>query len=138
KSLGFLNTKVQENVSGMTTVKALSQEDYEISRFAENNADYRSKNLRAASLMSKFFPVMEFIGDFTVVFLLGLGGYLVNQGSLSLGALMAFFSLVWYIMDPLINLGFIINAYTEAKASGERLLEILNEKEEIQNLKGAK
>lgn len=137
KSLGFLNTKVQENVSGMNTVKALSRENFEMNRFADNNADYRERNLDASSWMSKFFPVMEFIGDVSVVFLLGLGGWLVNSGSLSAGALVAFFSLVWYIIDPLIDLGFMINAYTESKASGERLLEILNKNEDIQTLEHA-
>src|SRR5699024_7501641 len=91
RALGSLNTKVQENVSGMSTVKALSREDFEMERFSDNNVDYRSKNLNAASLMSKYFPVMEFIGDFTVVFLLGLGGWMVINGNLSAGALVAFF-----------------------------------------------
>src|SRR5699024_2198648 len=111
--------------------------DFEIGRFADRNADYREQYLNASSHMSRYFPIMEFIGDVTVIFLLGLGGWMVNSGALSAGALVAFFSYVWYIMDPLIDLGFIINAFTESKASGERLLEILNEPEDIQSLSHA-
>ncbi|HEX6923669.1 MAG TPA: ABC transporter ATP-binding protein [Bacillales bacterium] len=134
RSLANLNTKVQENVSGVNTVKALSRESFEMGRFADKNAEYKDKYLFTSSIWARYFPVMEFIGDITVVILLGLGGWLVNSGDLSPGALVAFFSLVWYIMDPLIDLGFIINAFSQSKASGERLLEILDEPEDIYTL----
>ncbi|HET7615670.1 MAG TPA: ABC transporter ATP-binding protein, partial [Bacillales bacterium] len=138
RSLAGLNTRVQENVSGVHTVKALSQEDFEIDRFGNENYRYKQNYLFTSSLWAKYFPVMEFIGDLTVVLLLGFGGWQVAEGNLSPGALVAFFSLVWYIMDPVIELGFIINAYSQAKASGERLLEILDEPEDIKNLPDAK
>lgn len=134
RSIASLNTRVQENVSGVTTVKALSREDFEIGRFGEQNKLYKENYLFTSSLWAKYFPVMEFIGDLTVVFLLGFGGWRVATGHLSPGELVAFFSLVWYIMDPVIELGFVINAYSQAKASGERLLEILHEPEDIHNL----
>ncbi len=56
------------------------------------------------------------------------------SGQLELGALVAFFSLVSYILGPLSNLGFIINMFSQAKASGERLLEVLEAKEDIKQL----
>ncbi|HET7629440.1 MAG TPA: ABC transporter ATP-binding protein [Bacillales bacterium] len=134
RSLASLNTRVQENVSGVNTVKALSQEDFEIERFGSQNYRYKENYLFTSGLWAKYFPFMELIGDLTVVLLLGFGGWQVAHGTLSPGALVAFFSLVWYIMDPVIELGFIINAYSQAKASGERLLEILDEPEDIQTL----
>ncbi|HET7657206.1 MAG TPA: ABC transporter ATP-binding protein, partial [Bacillales bacterium] len=85
KSLASLNTRVQENVSGVTTVKALSQEDFEIDRFGKQNELYKDNYLFTSSLWAKYFPVMEFIGDFTVVFLLGFGGWRVVTGHLSPG-----------------------------------------------------
>lgn len=137
KAIGNLNTRVQENVSGVNTVKALSKENFEIERFGKSNENYKERYLSTSMLWAKYFPVMEFIGDFTVVFLLGFGGWRVASGHLSPGALVAFFSLVWYIMDPVIELGFVINAYSQAKAAGERLLEILHEPEDIYNLPNA-
>ncbi len=74
---------------------------------------------------------MELIGNACAVLLLAYGGYLVINGNLHLGELVAFFSLVWYIMDPLMELGFVINQFSQAKASGERLLEILEAREDI-------
>lgn len=131
KSFGRLNTRVQENISGMNTVKSLSREDFEIGRFSSNNDNYRQNYLKTSSLWAKYFPFMEFIGNVCVVALLAYGGYLVIEGNLRLGELVAFFSLVWYILGPLMNLGFIVNQFSQAKASGERLIEILDADEDI-------
>ena len=51
-SLAALNTKVQENVSGVQTVKALSQEDEESKRFDSKNEDYRMKHIDIAKVYS--------------------------------------------------------------------------------------
>lgn len=132
KSLGRLNTRVQENVSGMETVKSLSREDFEINRFSTSNDDYRQNFITTAHIQSKYFPLMEFIGNVAAVSLLAYGGYLVINGQLTVGELTAFFSLIWYIMGPLMNLGFVVNQFSQAKASGERLIEILDAKEDIE------
>ncbi|NMH72659.1 ABC transporter ATP-binding protein [Bacillus sp. RO2] len=138
KSFGKLNTNVQENISGINTVKSLSREDYQINKFNNSNVDYKEKYITTSNVWAKFFPLMEFIGNACVVGLLGFGGYLVITGQLSEGKLVAFFSLVWYIVWPIANLGFVINQFSQAKASGERLLEILEAEEDIQDAPDAK
>ncbi|WP_163530285.1 ABC transporter ATP-binding protein [Halobacillus ihumii] len=131
KSFGKLNTRVQENISGMNTVKSLSREEFEVGRFLNRSDDYRKKYIDTSNIWSRYFPLMEFIGNVSVVALLAYGGYLVVNGALQLGELVAFFSLVWYILGPLMNFGFVINLFSQSKASGERLLEILEAKEDI-------
>lgn len=138
KSFGKLNTNVQENISGINTVKSLSREDYQINKFNNSNVDYKDKYISTANVWAKYFPLMEFIGNACVVGLLGFGGYLVITGDLTEGALVAFFSLVWYIVWPIANLGFVINQFSQAKASGERLLEILEAEEDIHDAPDAK
>jgi ATP-binding cassette, subfamily B, multidrug efflux pump len=137
KSFGKLNTKVQENISGINTVKSLSRENYEIGRFNDSNGDYKDKYLFTSDIWAKYFPLMEFMGNISVVLLLGYGGYLVMNGSLQPGELVAFYSLVWYIMWPIMNLGFVVNLFSQSKASGERLLEILEAEDEVQEREGA-
>ncbi|WP_442599324.1 ABC transporter ATP-binding protein [Neobacillus sp. D3-1R] len=131
KSFGKLNTKVQENISGINTVKSLSREEFEIGKFNDSNSDYKEKYLSTSIIWAKFFPLMEFLGNLSVVFLLSYGGYLVINSELKPGELVAFYSLVWYIIWPIVNLGFVINMFSQAKASGERLLEVLEEEKEI-------
>ena len=131
ESFGRLNTKVQENISGIHTVKALSKEAVEIKRFTKANQDYRMKQLNTAAVWSKYFPLMELIGNISVVILIGYGGNQVINGALKPGELVAFYSLIWYILWPIMHLGFTINMFSQAKASGERLLEILEADETI-------
>lgn len=131
RSLGRLNTRVQENISGMSTVKSLSREGFEIGRFTTSNDNYRQNYLDTAEIWARYFPLMEFIGNVSAVVLLAYGGYLVIDGQLGVGTITAFFSLIWYILGPLMNLGFIINQFSQAKASGERLIEILDTHEDI-------
>ncbi|MGV2942545.1 ABC transporter ATP-binding protein [Mesobacillus sp. LC4] len=137
KSFGKLNTKVQENISGINTVKSLSREDYEIGRFNASNGNYKDQYLFTSEIWAKYFPLMEFLGNLSVVLLLGYGGFLVMNDSLLPGELVAFYSLVWYIMWPIMNLGFVVNLFSQSKASGERLLEILEADEEIEEKREA-
>lgn len=138
KSFGKLNTRVQENVSGMHTVKSLSREDFEIDRFSTSNNDYRQRYLDTSSIWAKFFPLMELIGNICAVALLAFGGYLVINGSVAPGELVAFFSLVWYILGPIMNLGFVVNLFSQAKASGERLIEVLDMDVQIEEVADAR
>jgi ATP-binding cassette subfamily B multidrug efflux pump len=137
ESFAQLTTKVQENISGMNTVKSLSREDFEIDRFVHKNANYKENHITTAKIWAKYFPLMELIGHICVVALLAYGGWLVVQGQLELGTLVAFFSLVWFIIGPIMQLGFIINTFSQSKASGERLLEILDEEEDIESIPNA-
>ncbi|WP_019152965.1 ABC transporter ATP-binding protein [Robertmurraya massiliosenegalensis] len=134
KSFGKLNTNVQENISGINTVKSLSREEHVIDKFNTSNGDYKDKYLFTSAIWAKYFPLMEYLGNLSVVFLLSFGGYLVIEGSLRPGELVAFYSLVGYIMWPIMNLGFVINLFSQSKASGERLLEILEAENEITDI----
>jgi ATP-binding cassette, subfamily B, multidrug efflux pump len=125
ESFGKLNTKVQESISGINTVKSLSKESYEIGKFNDSNSDYKDNYLFTSTIWAKYFPLMELLGNISVILLLAYGGFLVMEDSLKPGELVAFYSLVWYIIWPIVNLGFVINQFSQAKASGERLIEVL-------------
>ncbi|MGN1401879.1 MAG: ABC transporter ATP-binding protein [Bacillus sp. (in: firmicutes)] len=131
KSFGRLNTNVQENISGMQTVKSLSREGFEINKFNRSNTEYKDNYIRTSNIMAHFFPLMEFIGHVAVILMFSYGGYLVIGGSMNPGELVAFYSLVWYIIWPIANLGYIINLFSQSKASGERLLEVLEVDQEV-------
>ncbi|MFD1179038.1 ABC transporter ATP-binding protein [Paenibacillus puldeungensis] len=133
KALSSLTTAVQENVTGVRTVKSFAREPYEVEKFSHRNEQYKDNQIFAATLWSKFFPVMELLASISVAVLLSVGGTLVIRGQLTLGELVAFFSLIWFIIGPMWGLGFHINNYTQSKASGERVLEILNQPIDVQD-----
>lgn len=137
KSFGKLNTNVQENISGIHTVKSLSRESFQINKFNDSNTDYKDRYLFTSDIWAKYFPVMEFLGNISVVFLFGYGGFLVMEGQLQIGELVAFYSLLGYIIFPIMNLGFTVNLFSQSKASGERLLEVIEAPEPIHSMEGA-
>jgi ATP-binding cassette subfamily B multidrug efflux pump len=127
QSMSTMTTAVQENITGVRTVKSFAREPHEVEKFSIRNNDFKTNNISTASIWAKYFPVMEVLANLSVVILLGAGGYLVIQSKMTLGELVAFFSLIWYIIGPMWGLGFHINNFTQAKASGEKILEILHQ-----------
>jgi ATP-binding cassette subfamily B multidrug efflux pump len=138
QSMSDLTTAVQENITGVRTVKSFARESHEVKRFMVHSAEYKSSNLLSAEIWAKYFPVMELFANLSVVVLLGSGGYMVIQEQMSIGELVAFFSLIWYIIGPLWGIGFHINNYTQSKASGERVLEIINQYVHVKDKEHAK
>ncbi|QDH19446.1 ABC transporter ATP-binding protein [Saccharibacillus brassicae] len=136
-ALGSLTTAVQENVTGVRTVKAFAREPHEVNKFAVRNDRYKDNQLHASGLWSRYFPVMELLASGCAVLLLGVGGTMVVRGTLTVGELVAFFSLIWYIIGPMWGLGFHINNYTQSEASGERVLEILDRPFDVRDKEGA-
>jgi ATP-binding cassette subfamily B protein len=137
KSMSQLTTTVQENITGVRTVKSFAREPYEVEKFSRVSGDYRDNHIASAGIWADFFPVMELLANLSIVVLIGAGGYLVVGGQLSLGELISFSSLIWYIISPMWGLGFHINAYTQSKASGERILEVLNRAIDVKDREGA-
>jgi ATP-binding cassette subfamily B protein len=137
-ALSSLTTAVQENITGVRTVKSFAREAHEVEKFSHRNERYKNNQIFAAELWSKFFPVMELLASVSIAILLGVGGTLVINEKMTLGELVAFFSLIWYIIGPVWGLGFHINNYTQSKASGERVLEVLNQKIDVKDKEDAR
>lgn len=132
-ALSSLTTAVQENITGVRTVKSFAREPHEVDKFSERNERYKTNQIFASSLWARYFPMMELFANISVVILLAVGGGMVIKGSMTVGELAAFFTLIWYIIGPLWGIGFHINNYTQSKASGERVLELLNQPIDVED-----
>ncbi|MGG4147246.1 ABC transporter ATP-binding protein [Paenibacillus algorifonticola] len=137
RALSSLTTAVQENITGVRTVKSFAREPHEVNKFSVKNEAYQTNQIGAAIIWARYFPIMELCANISAVILLLAGGMLVIRGELKLGELVAFFSLTWYIIGPMWGIGFHINNYTQSKASGERVLNLLNEHVHVKNLEHA-
>lgn len=133
QALSMLTTSVQENIMGVRTVKSFAGEENETDKFAKQNDEYRSKNILTSRIWAKYFPVMELIANLSIVILLGVGGYRVIQGHITIGEFVAFFSLIWFIIGPMWGLGYHINNYANCKSSAERILGLLNQNVNVQD-----
>lgn len=138
KAMSDLTTAAQENISGVRTVKSFAREPHEVEKFSHRNVQFLESVVGTSIIQAKYFPVMELLANLSIVVLLSAGGYFVITGQMTPGQLMAFFSLIWYIIGPLFGLGFQINNFTQSKAAGERVLEVLNQYVHVKDKPGAK
>jgi ATP-binding cassette subfamily B protein len=123
---GKLTTQAQENFAGVRVVRAYRQEGAEIGRFGELNETYVDRNMRLARLYGMMNPLFGLLAGLSVVVVLGLGGRLVVNGAISVGAFVAFGFYLGILTWPLIALGWVINLFQRGSASMARLLEILD------------
>ena len=128
-----LTTHAQENFAGVRVVRAYRQERAEIARFAVLNETYLDRNMSLARLYGAMNPMFGLLAGLSVVVVLGLGGQLVVQGAITVGAFVAFGFYVGILTWPLIALGWVINLFQRGAASMGRLLEILDARSEVQS-----
>ncbi len=131
EAVSVMNTKVQENLSGVRVVKAYTLEASEIEHFQELNQEFVNRNHRQIRLMTFFFPLFRFLPGISGLVLVWMGGLHVIQGKISLGDFFALSAYLMMLVRPMITLGFIVNTFERGAASMERIQAILDEKPEI-------
>ena len=131
EAFSVLNTKVQENLSGVRVVKAYTLEQSEIAHFHELNQEFVGRNHRQIRLMSFFFPLFRFLPGIGGVVLLWMGGLHVIQEKITIGEFVAFNAYLLMLVRPMITLGFIVNTFERGAASMGRIQAILSEQPEI-------
>ncbi len=131
EAFSTLNTKVQENLSGVRVVKAYTLEASEIEHFQELNRAFVERNHQQIRLMTFFFPIFRCLPGIGIVVLIWMGGLGVLDGEMSLGDFVAFQAYLMMLIRPMITLGFIVNTFERGAASMGRIQAILDEKPEI-------
>jgi ABC-type multidrug transport system fused ATPase/permease subunit len=137
QQLAVLTTRLEQNLRGARVVKAFAQEDNEIARFDRENARWFDLSIRAARLEAVNTPLLDWIANVGLVFIIGYGGFLTIRGQLTLGELVAFSTYLGQLVQPVRRLGMIIPALALASASGERVFEILDAVSEVREEPGA-
>ena len=131
EAFSVMNTKVQENLSGVRVVKAYTLEANEVEHFKELNQEFVNRNHRQIQLMTFFFPLFRFLPGIGGVVLLWMGGLHVIEGKITLGDFVAFNAYLMMLVRPMIMLGFIVNTFERGAASMDRMNAILSEEPEI-------
>ena len=123
--LDRVNLSMQENLSGIRVVKAFVRSDYEEERFETSNWGLYQASLKAAKLVAINTPLVSLILNFSVVAALWYGGVLSRQGLLPVGDLAAFLTYITKLLFATLGIGGQLMTFSRAKASAERVLEIL-------------
>ena len=126
-----LTTLAQENLAGIRIVRAFRQENAEIGRFAKLNEGYLEKNMKLIRLYGMMQPGFSVFAGLGMVAVLGFGGVMVVNESLSVGSFVAFGMYLGMLTWPLIALGWVINLFQRGAASMTRLLDVLDARSEL-------
>lgn len=126
EEMSKLTTVLQENVSGVRTVKAFARESYEVGKFGTRNKGFLGVNIERIKVESNTQPFIEFLSSLAIVSLLWYGGGQVARERVSLGTLIAFQGYIFNLVWPTRMLGMLLNMMEQALAAAPRLFEILD------------
>ncbi|ACK72796.1 ABC transporter related [Gloeothece citriformis PCC 7424] len=126
EKVSLLNSRLANNLSGITTIKSYTTERYEIERLRVDSEAYRQSNQRAIKLSAAFVPLIRIIilAGFTAILL--FGGMEVVEGRLAVGTYSVLVFLTQRLLWPLTRLGQTLDLYQRAMASTNRVMNLLD------------
>jgi ATP-binding cassette, subfamily B, bacterial len=132
-----LATIVDENVNGVRVVKSFAAERRQINELARSAQRLLWANVATVDTRARYTPIMENLPRVGLVVVLLYGGWLVIDGQLQLGVLVAFNAYILMMQAPFRLLGFFLMLQQRAAASAQRIYEVLDEPAEIVDRPGA-
>lgn len=126
EKVGLLNARLANNLSGITTIKSFTAEEYEMGRLAQESEGYQQSNRKAIALSAAFVPLIRMIilAGFTA--LLFYGGLEAMNGRMSVGTYSVLIFLIQRLLWPLTRLGDTFDQYQRAMASTNRVMNLLD------------
>lgn len=128
QAVATTNTFLQEHISGMKIVQLFAHERESLKEFDEISAAHRDAHRQAIRAHAVFYPVIEWLGVLGTGILLFYGGYLVSEGALTVGVVVAFLQYGTRVFRPIQDLSEKYNILQSAMASCERIFGLLDTK----------
>lgn len=128
---GDLATVVEESAAGIRTIKAFGRGRHVSGIFEEGAVKIYETSMEKVRLSARFFTFLEVIPNITLALVLLLGALAVGSGTLTLGTLVAFATLMLQLVWPISALGFILTTGQEAMTAADRVMEVLDTEPEI-------
>jgi ATP-binding cassette subfamily B protein len=126
-----INAFLQENITGMATVQLFRRERRNFGLFDEINAAHRDANIESIFYYAVFYPAVEIVGALAAALILWWGGGWVMEGTLTLGALVAFLQYSQRFFRPISDMSEKFNVLQAAMASSERIFKLLDTPVEV-------
>lgn len=125
-SFSQLTERARENLAGIRTIKAYTQETAETIRFDQTGRNYIEKNLRMVKISGLFSPMSLIFTNLSMALVLVIGGKLTILNTISVGDFVAFNSYLLLLTWPMMALGWMINLFQRGSASLGRIQAILD------------
>ena len=135
--LAEVATIVDENVNGVRVVKSFAQEEAEVNRLADAAEGVAWAYIKDAQIRGQWSPWVQNLPQLGLALVLFFGGWMVIQGTLQPAAILAFNAYLLMLQAPFMMLGQLVMMGQRAKASAERIFEVLDENPDIVERPGA-
>ncbi|MDP2892169.1 MAG: ABC transporter ATP-binding protein [Bacillota bacterium] len=137
KTLGILNGIVEESYGGHNIVKAFGKERDNIEKFDKTNKRLFGYSWRAQFVSGMIWPIVSFVSNLGYVAICVAGGIMMTQRAIQIGDIQAFIQYARMFTQPIMQTANIANILQSTIAGAERVFELLDEKEEMPDSKGA-
>ncbi len=127
----MITADFSEMIFGIKSIKTLTIEKQRKEKFSTLASDMKTKSIRSALFSSLFMPIVFALASISSATLLSVGGQAVLIGTLGLGTLLLYVQYVNAFFEPLRNIARILAEMQMAQASAERVLSLLDAKEDI-------
>ncbi len=131
QKMADVSTVAEENIVGVHVVKSFAQEQNELEKFAQRSERVFERSIDANKQRATYIPLLSFLPLIMQAGVLLVGGRMVAHGTLDIGTFLFFNVLVVMLVMPLRMLGMWVGQSQRATASGERIFEVMDEREEI-------
>ena len=130
-----INSKItglfNDGIVGAKTTKTLVREELNRDEFGEVTFDMKRTSVRAGSLSAGYLPMALFVSAIGTVLTLYFGSIFVMESAITYGTLVLFITYARQFFDPVLELARIYTEMISAQAAAERVMSLINEKEEI-------
>ena len=131
RSLGKLNSVMQENITGQKVVIAFSQQETVNSKFVRSNNEVKELGIQAMTYAMLIPPLMGILSNANIAIVAGLGSWLALQGLTTVGTISAFITYSRQFANPLRHFANLYNSIQSALAGAERVFEVLDTEPEL-------
>ena len=128
----------EEGLTGIRVVKAFAQEPFESQKFRETATKQADLSYYSARVQAGNQPMLQGLSAAQVALTVGVGAYLITQGSLTVGDLTLFTLWLNLLQLPVRSIGFIINIIARCMSSSERVFELIDAQSAVQEKPDAK
>jgi len=125
--IGQVLSSLQEGISGVRIIQAYADESKQLKRFKEVNNEHLKANMQSAKNIAIYFPFLEVTRVTSIAVVIWFAAARIEQGTLTVGELVALLFYLNYFFDPLIQLSFNYDLLRSAGSSMKKVFSILDE-----------
>ncbi|HET6833563.1 MAG TPA: ABC transporter ATP-binding protein [Acidimicrobiales bacterium] len=135
--IGSTLSHLQEGIAGVRVVQAFAREEVEVGRFERGNRELYDSHMRSVAISAWYLPVIELAGWGTTALALGVGGWWVHDGMLTVGTVAFFVLTLSNLFEPVQQLSQLFNMVQSAGAGLHKLYELLDTPVDVPERPGA-